>query len=363
MSDTTITVSPAVLYLDVGAGVTSDTAEVKYSSLNKLVMWQRLNLGVWIKLNLFLLVGTADAELEGTFTTPALRPGDLLEYRSYFYPDVDPNGRTSDRDQFTGAQVQALVSVPVEQPWITDQTTDVGGTFYRRIIATPPLFTAIHAEIGTGKPSRGTFGELILPTVMATADSQMKQVHTLELLPLLAGQPYVCTLRINDSAGNWFTLVEDLTTLRRTVTVDVESVFINNDGDGGGAGEAEFWITTFEGDTQIDQIHFGNDEYDVYTGTAVLLGNQIVLGPKTVTEDDHDIGINAAGIEYDGFLEADEHANTWGHPPHLRRQLDFPAGSGRESLSHQYFQVPAVPGSVGDDFAFTVIGHYSVAYT
>ncbi|MEJ7649049.1 MAG: hypothetical protein WKF57_08460 [Nakamurella sp.] len=363
MSDTTITVSPAVLYLDVGGGVTSDTAEVKYSSLNKIVMWERLNLGVWTKLNLFLLVGTADADMQGSFPTPVMRPGDLLEYRSYFYSNVDPRGRTTPRDMFTGAQVQALVSVPEEQPWITDQTTDVGGTFYRRIIATPPLFTAIHAEIGTGTPSRGTFGELILPNVVATADSQMKPLHTLELLPLLAGQRYVCTLRINDSAGNWFTLVEDLTTLLRTVTIDVDSVFINNDGDPAGAGEAEFWITTYEGDTQIDQIHFGDDENDVYTGTAVPLSNQIVRGPKAVTDTDHDIGVNAAGIEYDGFLEADEHANTWGHPPHLRRQLDFPAGSGRESLSHQYFQVPAVPGSVDDDFAFTVIGHYSVAYT
>lgn len=363
MSDTVIAVTPAVLFIEVGKGKKSGTATVTYAALNPMVLWQRLNLGVWTEVNLFATVGTVDADLKGSFVTPPLRPGDLLEFRSYFYRSVDPNGRTSERDLFTGAQVQALVSVPEEQPWITDQTTDVGGTFYRRIIATPPLFTAIHAEIGTGTPSRGTFGEMILPSVVATADSQLKQVHTVELLPLLAGQSYVCTVRINDAAGRWFTLVENLTTLLRTVTVDVASVFINNDGDGGGAGEAEFWITTYEGETEIDQIHFGDDENDVYTGTAVLLGNQIVRGPKVVTAADHDIGINAAGIEYDGFLEADEHANTWGHPPHLRRQLDFPAGSGRETLSQQYFQVPAVPGSVGDDFAFTVIGHYSVAYT
>lgn len=363
MSDTVITVTPAVLFIDVGAGVSTATATVAYTALNPMVLWQRLNLGVWSEVNLFATVGTADADLTGSFVTPALRPGDLLEYRSYYYPTVDPNGTTSDRDMFVGARVQALVSTPVERPWITDQTTDVGGTFFRRLIATPPMFTTIHAEIGTGKPSVGPSGERVLPTVVATVDSVLKQIHAVELMPLFAGSAYVCTLRISDQQGNWFTLVEDLTTLRRTVTVDFDSVYLDNDGDGGGSGEAEFWITTFEGDHEIGRIHFGDDENDVYTGTAVLLSDQIVRGPVAVTAKDHDIGINAAGIEYDGFLESDEHADTWGHPPHLRRQLDLPTGQGRETVSHQFFQVQAIPGSVDDDFAFSVRGHYSVSYT
>lgn len=352
-----------MLFLDVGAGVNTATATVAYTALNPMVLWQRLNLGAWSEVNLFATVGTEDADLTGSFLTPGLRPGDLLEYRSYYYPTVDPNGADNARDMFVGAQVQALVSTPVEQPWITDQTTEVGGTYYRKLIATPPLFTTIHAEIGTGKPSVGPSGELVLPAVVAAVDSVLKQIHTFELQPLFAGTGYICTLRINDQQGNWFTLVEDLRTLLRTVTVDFDAVYIDNDGDGGGAGEAEFWITTFEGDREIGRIHFGDDENDVYTGTAVLLGDQIVRGPAAVTEADHDIGINAAGIEYDGFLESDEHADTWGHPPKLRRQLDFPAGQGREALSHQFFQVQAVPGSVDDDFAFSVRGRYSVNYT
>lgn len=283
--------------------------------------------------------------------------------RSYYYEHIDPNDPPSERDQFVQARVQALVSTPREQHWITDQTTDVGGTYHRRLIATLPMFTTIHAEIGPGKPTPSpTTGLQMLPTVVAEVDSVLQQVHTITLLPLLAGNDYYCTLRINDQQGEWFTLVEGLTTLRRTVSVDYNSVFINNDGDGGGTGEGEFWVTAFQGKDQIDQLNFGDDEFAILTGTSIPVSRQIVRGPEAVSADNHDISINAAGIEYDGWFESDEHANTWGHPPSLRRNLDFPAGTG-ETLTNRYFQVQAIPGSVDATFAFTVQGNYSVTYS
>lgn len=363
MSDTTLTATPDVLFINVGAGQSTATSTIDYKSIYSIVMWQRLNLGIWSKVNLFKVVGTADADTAGSFTTDPLRPGDLLEFRAYIDDWADPNAAPNDRARFEHAQAQALVSKPERQPWITDQTTDVGGTFYARLIATPPMITTVHAEIGLAPPVAGTFGELTFSGVVASADSVLKSVHAIELTPLLAGTLYFCTLRLSDQQGNWFYLEESALTLQRTVTVDFDSVFINNDGDGGGVGEAEFWITTFEGDSQVDQIHFGDDEYEILTGSAVPLNRQVVLGPTAVSAANHDVGINAAGIEYDGWFESDEHADTWGHPPNLRRQLDFPAGSGVEQLTNHAFGVSAIPGSVGDDFTFTVQGHYSVAYS
>lgn len=363
MSDTTITASPAVLHIDVGAGVRTGTSTIEYKSIYPVTMWQRLNLSFWTPVNLFSIVGTAEADTVGSFSTDALRPGDLVEYRAYIDDGANPNGPRNDRARFEQAQVQALVKDPTRQDWITDQSTETGGTYYGRLLATGPLITTVHAEISPAPPSTGVFGELIFADVLASADSALRSVHTFELKPLLAGTGYFCTIRLSDQQGNWFYLQENPVTLQRTVTVDFDSVFVNNDGDGGGTGEAEIWITSFEGDSQVDQIHFGDDEYDVLTGAAVLLGNQLVLGPKPVSAATHDIGINAAGIEYDGFLESDEHADTWGHPPNLRRQLDFPAGSAVEKLTNHAFAVSAVPGSVGDHFAFTVKGHYSVDYT
>lgn len=362
MSDTTLTATPAVLFINVGAGQATGTAMIDYKSIYPIVMWQRLNLATWSKINLFKLVGTADADTIGSFTTDPMRPGDLLEFRAYV-DGTDPNAGPNDRARFEHAQVQALVSKPDRQPWITDQTTDVGGTFYSRLIATPPLITTVHAEIGLAPPVAGTFGELTFSAVVASTDSVLRSVHQIELTPLMAGTLYFCTLRLSDQKGNWFYLEESLVTLQRTVTVDIDSVFINNDGDPGGAGEAEFWITTFEGDSQVDQIHFGDDEFDILTGSSVPVNRQLVLGPTAVSATNHDIGINAAGTEYDGWFESDEHANTWGHPPDLRRQLDFPAGRGVEQLTNHAFSVSAIPGSVDDDFQFTVQGHYSVQYT
>lgn len=230
MSDTTLTATPDVLFINVGAGQSTATSTIDYKSIYSIVLWQRLNLGIWSKVNLFKVVGTADADTAGSFTTDPLRPGDLLEFRAYIDDWADPNAAPNDRARFEHAQVQALVSKPERQPWITDQTTDLGGTFYARLIATPPMITTVHAEIGLAPPVAGTFGELTFSGVVASADSVLKSVHAIELTPLLAGTLYFCTLRLSDQQGNWFYLEESALTLQRTVTVDFDSVFINNDG-------------------------------------------------------------------------------------------------------------------------------------
>lgn len=365
MASTTISASPDVLFIDTGSGETSGTAEIAYDSPDPVVMWQRVNLGFWKRLNLFKLVevGTKDADHRGKFVSDPLAPGDFMQYRIYTDAAIDPNLVPDNQYAYIEARIAALLLKPDPSDWIRDGNADVGGTFFFRQIATPPILTTIRAEISQDPPFTDKFGQLQFKNVVASALSVLSTNHLLELKPLLPGTPHFCAFRLSDAKGRWFYLEEKPVTLKRRVSVWIDSLYVDNDGDPLGRGEASFNITTYEGDKEIDQIAFGNDAYEVTDGQTVPLNHLIVLGPKQITPANHAVGINAAGTEYDGWLESDEHADTWGYPPDLRRQLDFPAGRFVEQVNDQAFTVPAVPGSVNDDFQFTVNGRYSVDYS
>jgi len=362
MASTFITATPGVLFIDAGAGQMAGTSRIDYDSLDPVVIWHRFNLGTWTRLNLFKLVGTKNADHKGRFQTDPLTPGDLRQYRMYQDAAIDPNLVSDAQFTYRQVDIQAFVLQPDARDWIRDGNTQVGGTFYFRQIATPPRLTTIRAEVSPFPPFTDKYGQLQFKAPEQVLQSFLTTNHVFELKPLLPGTPYYATFRMSDSKGNWYYVFEKFITLQRKVTVALDSIYIDNDGDPFSSGEASFSVKVYEGDNQIDEVAFGDDEFSVTDGQTVAITHQTVVGPKQVTQASYSIGLNASGTEYDGWLESDEHADTWGSPPDLKRQLDFPAGRFVEQMTNQAFSVEAIPGSVDDDFRFTVKGRYSVEY-
>jgi hypothetical protein len=233
------------------------TTRVKYDGEGLRVHIYRRFAGLpWTKLNLIMETGAttaeqaARAEITGRFTTPAVGAGQVLQYGLLLQDEdgLDPNAPGFSLGRFRALVTIVAVLAGASQPgWIVDQNIGVGGTFYGRQVTTGARVTTMMMEVGENRPTPDVTGIWRIPGPSRTLFSAAATNHVLEAQGLLPGHRHFVTILLVDGAGQWSSLAEDFTTLRRKVTVSFKQLEVVNDGDPGGTSNGSLHFIVRQG--------------------------------------------------------------------------------------------------------------------
>jgi len=368
-----------------------ELADTEAGRKTEVAIWWRMNTQLWQKLD-FRKVGIEDHPVnKGSFLSWNVYPGDVLQYRMYndtVNPDYVPDTVVNE----TATRIHG--GIPV---WHTEifglfklwrNAPDklkaayrpekyVGGTYYGLKYNSPGINTNILFEVSQQEPIYG------LPNLLRFTDPDRfstvtvgAQQYDLQLMPMEPGTNYNTLIRYSDDQGNWLIEEGKFTSLRRQVTVRADSVHIDNDGDPMADGEASFTFQIGQGPTNTAIFFMGNEDFKVHSGQTIPLGTMYKLdtslpladqlwplpqgpaektfGPFSTSDGLPAITVNAAGTEYDGLLESDEHTGGGASVPFW-----YPFGPG-EMVIDQTDSVIAKPSN--GNFEFTLNYRYSVTY-
>lgn len=219
----------------------------------------------------------------------------------------------------------------------------------------------------------GTTAPVVIPTT-TKSNVELKQIvtpdaedrspngtfHDLECKPLIPGELYSVVIMAVDEEGYWDCKDDVLNTKLRQVDISINNIHVKNDGDPGGAGQAEFWVTVFEGGsagiTAAREFHLGNDDYRVYDGEDIFVAWNVTIGPKKVDPTVNAlIAVHTNALEYDG-IEGTEKAGSDGTDTPLR----FPVGRDEETEEFDV-HVGGYPLR-DDDFEYSIRFDWKVKY-
>jgi hypothetical protein len=382
--------NPDTIIVDTDNGQTIGHTQIFYDGNgNEVDIWERGPSGKWASkpLNLILLAHastSAEAQKamrEGTFLSRDIAPGELVTYglalrqSGLNQPSFNPNTPGISKGRFAAMlTIAALLKRSGEPDWITDQGTRTGGTFYRRTITTGAFPTYCVMQIGQDKPVRDHLGMFRFMLPEQTRQSTFTTFHTIEATPLLPGTHYYATIRLSNSKGQWSSLAEDFTTWRRRVEVQFHHITIHDDGDndtfwtGQDDGEVTFSLKVFEGRTSVQEFTWGEGKVSDENGKNVVLFDPpltYVLGPKSVSPAEREIGVNITGTEDDdlGDEHAENSATVIQHDSSPRiRLFNVPVGFGREQVPLISENVVAHPVGDGSSLHFTVKVSHAIDY-
>ncbi|MDF2120109.1 hypothetical protein PY365_31565 [Roseiarcaceae bacterium H3SJ34-1] len=184
--------------------------------------------------------------------------------------------------------------------------------------------------------------------------------HSCECTPLWPGHLYAVTIIAVADDGFWDCKFDAVQTKNRQVDINIERLFVDNDGDANNAGEAQFWVSVKEGGwslpiTVLNLWSIGNDDYSVYDGESIELGWRTTVGPQRIDKTNEIVAVHTNGMEYDGIFGTDDASDQDGG-----QRLDFPTGSANEE--HTEDSVYLVASPIDAAFAFTVLYNWTVTY-
>jgi hypothetical protein len=363
----TIRAEKTTLLLDAGA---SDQTTIFYNvDSNPAIVFQRDLGGAW-KGPLDLRQKARDegktnsqindARFFGDFKSELLSPGRIIQYGilpAGLPERTNPKG-LSDNSFEQISTVVALLKQTGPTNFITDGNEATGGTFRFRQINTLPADTAMIFKIGKqgqGIAVQDPSGLWRLTKTEHTLVSGWGKNHELEATPLLPGNVFASTILLVDKSGRWQSMSEYFSTLQRTVKVDLVELHIDNDGDTAANSRAGFRLEIHEG--QAVPATFEVPERDIGDGDDIDLTNEnfsATMGPKTITEDNHDVAVFVWGYDEDG-IEANEHAESGLIP------LSIPNGRLNETVTNADTWLQAYPTE--GDIEFKARVRHSVNYT
>ena len=399
-----ITAAETVLLFATASGASDNTQRTRITfdmelagkqvggDLVEVAIWWRRNTEAWHKLD-FPKVGiNAHPVNKGAFWSWNVAPGDVLQYRMYndtVQPGYVPDTVANETQPHSGAMVWhteifGLLNMSRNTPDKLKNSYKaekrIGGTYYGLRYQSKGINTNILFEISQQEPIYG------LPNYLRFTDPQRlswlglgAQQYDFNLMPLQPGTTYNVLIRYSDESGNWFMEQEKITTLRRQVVLKGDSIVVDNDGDPFADGEASFNIQFGQGATNTAIFFMGHDDFKVHNGQNLPLGTLYKLdtslplvdqvwplpegpvektfGPYGAGDGLPDITVYAAGTEYDGLFESDEHAATGGG---FFATLTYPTGPD-ETVTDKTASITAVPDE-DDNFQFTLNYRYSITY-
>jgi len=344
------------------------TASLEYDGEGfPVFIYRRLAGAPWTRLNLIQETGAqtaeeaAEAEIRGTFPTPPMSPGEVLQYGLLQEESLDPNSQDFSLGRFTAlVTVVAVLAGESEQGWIRDENTSVGGTYYRRQVTTGSRTTTALMEVGRDQPEEDAAGIWRIPNPARTLASTAGTDHVLEAVGLLPGHHHFATILLVDGDGRWSSLAEDFTTLQRKVTVTFDHLEVVNDSDPASTGEGVVTMLVRQGGRNVREFTFdhGNlsDKVNERHITLQPFGFVHVIGPEVVVPENEKVGVWVLGTEFDGLFDTDEHAAS--------RMIDFalPTGFGQEQVLGAPVLAHCRPSSDGSDFELKVTVLHSIEY-
>ena len=345
----------------------SGTTSIKYEKLQTEELWENLNGAGWVPVNAFARVGTADADSFGTWAQ-SLSAGRIYELGTF----SAGRGPRTVRPNFLAYLRVGCIVRGGRRSLILSRRFDRGGTWCSDVVRTsfpthiigigadhtPPFFDA------DGIPQfEDTAGRLATPL-----PSTRRQTHSVEVNPLLPGQPHVYAVVVVNSRGEWDVATELFTTLRRKLTVSFPTVHIYNDGDAN-TGEARFWFRVATGTLGggfggrvLQDFHCPEFDVDDWsrTGRPYPMGFAHLGPPTSVVRGEERIYVQSWALEDEGPFDTDDGANSIVSKP-LRGQLPLPTGRLVESAGgHVLLDCP--PSTVGGEFHYGVDVNWDVQY-
>jgi hypothetical protein len=341
-------------------------------------VWERFGLQNWSQVPLepprLIRSDSNDPDIDGYFLTP-MTGGGLYQVRLYSDPSIDPNSQDPNNPE---PRPDAAITIPFMlksgmAQLITSQDQNAGGTWYRKTVATNKP-TYFFLQVGNSPPFTDAEGTRRLFPVLGAGNQMLSAQHDLQLQPpLLAGNNFFALGLVVDETGKWQVFENTFVTKQRKVTLNFGTLNIINDGAVSGGNTAEFNIWVREGNNTIAHFFFGNvDNFDISGMPVIPLAGQgctpVVIGPKQITSNNHDVGILVRGLCAHTVALNEPSANYFpsshfpdGLPTPEKDKFPFTTGSA-ESVSGVAFVVKARPEITGNKFAFDVTATVTVEY-
>jgi len=362
---TRLTAQPRKVLIDTQHGATNGTANITYEKDPDEELWLRRPGDDWVRPNLFQMIGTADADERGRFNV-TVRPGDLFQV-GIFRNDWGP--LSAEPTALTLVSVAGMEQEPVPDQIITAMTEEHGGTFtivsLRTAVPTRLLLAAASrqeptendAHILTMTEVEGTFERTDISPQPLSLEEPVRQSHQFQLRGLIPGRDYYAGVIVLDEDGRWDQRSIAFTLMQRKLTVKIDNLHINDDGDGDTVGEAQFWIRVqYPSDGSDHILHeFYRPTSDIDSGRDYPLGFAHLGTPQVAGENEKGFWIHTWGSEDDGW-KGDEHAASSTHLD----MIEFPTGPD-ELVEDEWWSTDAAP-SRGDTFSYYIQGSWWVEY-
>lgn len=209
----TASIGTAETSLFIG-GTSSRSAEISYAADRPVAIWYRHNFYVWIRL---MLDRTGLPCRAGSFRSPAMLAGDVLEYRLYLDPAHNPARHPARNPTGGSAKAQGeilphdsitllgLKPEPTRHPWPRHASLARLPGGYRRRLGSPGRMTHVLLEAARQEPGIDAQGAPAFATPELSHLSLNRQHHQIDLGGLIPGADYHLTLRHSNAAGEWFT--------------------------------------------------------------------------------------------------------------------------------------------------------------
>jgi hypothetical protein len=211
----TASIGTAETSLFIG-GAASRSAEISYAADRPVAIWYRHNFYVWIRL---VLDRTGLPCRAGSFRSPALQAGDVLEYRLYLDPAHNPGATTAKAPVMPHDAITllGLRPEPTRHPWPRHAGLEMLGTNCCRRLGSPGRMTHVLLEAARQEPRRDAQGALTFAAPEFSCLSLNRQRHRIDLGGLIPGADYNLIIRHSNAAGEWFTERDTLTIPARPV--------------------------------------------------------------------------------------------------------------------------------------------------
>lgn len=349
------TTNPIVVDLNVAK---NGGTIVQYDKAREDELWHRVKGGDWMFDEDPTTLSGFDGvvpEVSGSYPV-RLAPGEIYEI-GIFSQDRGPLG---DPNLLAHLVVFAIARRP-RSDLIKSEDSNTGGTWHRHVLSTEePTF----AVVATASRTPLTFDEdgypFPGPTYGATALSVAETVsHDFTTLGLLPGTPYTYLVVVIDDAGRWDYRAAAITTLRRALTVQFQTLHVYNDGDTSTVGEVKFFfqVMFMNGPGQPELIEeFFRPRSDVddwnETDRTYSLGYAHIGQPKQVHDGEQHVWVSSKGYEHDTW----EEDAAWSKDA----SLPLPIGPG-ETVSNAKLHLDCPPAN-GGELHYGVDIVWSVAY-
>ncbi|MGN6030241.1 MAG: hypothetical protein ACTHQE_01120 [Thermomicrobiales bacterium] len=363
---TKVTAQPRKVLIDTQHGATSGVSNITYEKDPDEELWLAYPGDPWDRPNLFQMIGTADADERGRFNV-SVKPGELFQ-AGIFRKDWGP--LSAEPDLIARVPVVGMELDPVPDAIITSMTEEHGGTFVNvsldTAVPTRLLLAAVSrqepvendAHVLTMTKVEGTYERNDISPQPLTLEEPFQDSHMFQLKGLIPGRDYYAGVIVLDGSGRWDQRYIAFTLMQRKLTVKIDNLHVNDDGDGETVGEAQFWIRV-QYPSDADGNHILQDFYrptsNINSGDNYPLGFVHLGAPQVAGDDETGFWVHTWGSEDDGW-KGDEHAASSAH----LNMIEFPVGWD-EQVEEEWWSTDAAP-SEGDTFSYYIQGAWWVQY-
>jgi hypothetical protein len=392
---TTLTATQNPIF--VGAGETSQRAEIHYDKSSLDELWVMTGVSGWSQVDLLKETKRVEALYKGIRASGSLTPG--MSYQVCIC-EAGHGPLSGQFKSLASLTVFCLLKTPKELPGIGEiKKPEVGGTWCRYFIPTKADTWIIDVGVsrnpvaldGEGLPrlkdnSNGS-STLFAPPVEPPngpflAPPVRRTTHDVEIAPLLPGNEYYFSVLVADSSGNWEVKQGkdspySFTTLRRQLTVHFSKILVLDDGDWATPGEFDIGFR-IKGATPPDPYfrwrHDNIDDWGEKGRPYVLLDDnggefkhvgkleKVQAQENQTWSELMEVSVSSGGKEID-LIEDDYASSELGVGDGLgsrygaRWPLPLPFGRLTESVSNQTFNIDC-----SGDFHYKVDVIWSTSY-